>query len=77
VAARTVAARDDGFAKVPLIVLAALLAAALLAGLLVLAAQRFGWGEERLAGARHALAEAGYRTGGTWHDFTDWLRLGR
>lgn len=61
----------------PLIVLAALLAASLLAGLLLLAMQRFGWGEHRLAGARHAWGEAGYRTGGTWQDFKDWVRFGR
>ena len=39
--------------------------------------RRFGWGEQRLAGARHAIGEAGFRTGGTWQDFSDWVRLGR
>ncbi len=62
---------------VPLIVIAALLGACLVAGLVALAIQRFGWGEERLAGVRHAWGEAGYRTGGTWQDFTDWVRFGR
>ena len=51
-----------------------LLALALLALLLALLAGRFGWGEERLAGARHAWGEAAYRAGGTWGDFVDWLR---
>jgi hypothetical protein len=54
-----------------LIALMALLAAlALLAG-------RSGWGEERLAGPRHAWGEAAYRASATWADFLDWMRLGR
>jgi hypothetical protein len=61
----------------PVIVMGALLLACLLGGLALLAMRRFGWGEERFAGARHAFGEAGYRAGGTWHDFTDWVRLGR
>ena len=40
-------------------------------------ARRFGWGEERFAGTRHAWGEAAYRTGGTWGDFLDWVRPGR
>jgi hypothetical protein len=49
---------------------------ALLVGLALLA-RRFGWGEERLAGPRHAWGEATYRAGATWADFIDWIRLGR
>ena len=60
-----------------MIVLGGLALAAALAALVVLASRRFGWGEQRLAGVRHAMGEAGYRTGGTWQSFTDWLRLGR
>ena len=60
-----------------LVIAAALLAAALLAVLAAAAAQRFGWGDERLAGARHAWGEAAYRAGGAWGDFLDWVRLGR
>jgi hypothetical protein len=59
-----------------LVIALALLALALLAGMLAALAVRFGWGGERLAGARHAWAEAAYRAGGTWADFVDWLRLG-
>jgi len=66
-----------GDAPLPVVVLGALLAACLLAGLALLAMRRFGWGEERLAGTRHAWAEASFRTGGIWQDFTDWVRLGR
>jgi hypothetical protein len=54
-----------------LVALAALLAA------LALLARRLGWGEERLAGTRHAWGEATYRAGATWADFVDWIRLGR
>jgi hypothetical protein len=54
-----------------------LLALTALAVLLALAARRLGWGEERLAGTRHAWGEAAYRAGGTWGDFLDWVRLGR
>ena len=60
-----------------LLIALGLLALGLLAVLLALAARRFGWGEERLAGARHAWGEAAYRAGGTWGDFVDWVRLGR
>lgn len=60
-----------------LLIAAALLAATLLAWLAALAARRFGWGEERLAGARHAWGEAAFRTGGAWSDFLDWVRVGR
>lgn len=60
-----------------LLIAAALLACALAAWLAALAARRFGWGEERLAGARHAWGEATFRAGGTWGDFLDWVRLGR
>jgi hypothetical protein len=60
---------------VGLLIALGLLALALLAVLLALAARRFGWGEERLAGTRHAWGEAAYRAGGTWGDFVDWVRL--
>lgn len=68
---------DNRGARTPLAILAGVLAAALLAGLLALMMRRFGWGEERLAGLRHSWGEASYRTGGTWQNFTDWVRLGR
>jgi outer membrane biosynthesis protein TonB len=74
---RSEAAGGSGSAPAPVVVLGGLLLAALLAGLVVLAMRRFGWGEQRLAGLRHAVGEAGYRTGGTWQSFTDWLRFGR
>jgi hypothetical protein len=37
----------------------------------------FAWEPRWLLAARHAVAEAGWRTGGAWADFTDWLRSRR
>jgi hypothetical protein len=54
-----------------------LLALSALLAVLALLARRFGWGEERFAGPRHAWGEASYRAGATWADFVDWIRLGR
>jgi hypothetical protein len=62
---------------VGLLIALGLLGVALLLGLLAVASNRFGWGGERLAGARHAWGEAAYRASGTWGDFLDWVRLGR
>jgi hypothetical protein len=61
----------------------ALLALAILGGLLALAAllwglfRFFAWEPRWLLGARHSVAEAGWRTSGAWADFTDWLRSRR
>jgi hypothetical protein len=54
-----------------------LLALAALTLVLALLARRLAWGEERLAGPRHAWGEASYRAGATWADFIDWIRVGR
>jgi hypothetical protein len=67
---------DDPF-PLGLWILLALLALSALLWLVALTIGRLGWGEERLAGSRHAWREARYRAGGVWSDFTDWLRLGR
>jgi len=40
-------------------------------------ARRRGWEPRRAAVVRHAFAEAGYRSGGLWAEFVDWLRAGR
>lgn len=74
---RSRAETGSGGAPAPVLVLGGLLAASLLAGLVLLVLRRYGWGEQRLAGVRHAMGEAGYRTGGTWRSFTDWMRTGR
>jgi hypothetical protein len=60
-----------------LLIALGLVALSALLALLALLARRLGWGEERLAGQRHAWAEATYRAGATWADFLDWIRLGR
>ena len=77
VAAPVLVDRPHQGTPVGLLIALGLLAVTLLAVLLALAARRFGWGEERFAGARHAWGEAAYRAGGTWGDFVDWVRLGR
>jgi hypothetical protein len=59
-----------------LIALGLLALSALLVALALLVRQ-LGWGEERLAGARHAWGEATYRASATWADFVDWIGLGR
>jgi len=66
----------DGTPVGVLIALGLLALSALLA-VLALLARRLGWGDERLAGPRHAWGEATYRAGATWADFVDWIRLGR
>jgi hypothetical protein len=43
----------------------------------LVAARRFGVGDDRLAGPAHAIREARWRAAGTWQDFLDWVRLGR
>jgi len=35
------------------------------------------WDPPWLRRARHSCAEASWRVGGTWSEFTDWVRLGR
>jgi hypothetical protein len=60
-----------------LLIALGLIALSALLVVLALLARRFGWGEERLAGPRHAWGEATYRAGATWADFIDWIRLGR
>jgi hypothetical protein len=67
---------DDGL-PVSLLVLAALVALLGLVGLLYAALSRLGWAESWLARPRRAVREAGFRLGGTWGDFSDWIRLGR
>lgn len=61
----------------PLIALAVIGGLVLLGLLLWGVARFFAWDPAWLAGARHAVQEAGWRAGGLWDDFTDWLRPGR
>lgn len=69
--------RDAGDAPVPLVLLI-LLGTLLVASALLAAAVRWlAWEPEWLVRARHATAEAGWRTSAAWAEFTDWVRLGR
>lgn len=61
----------------PLIVLAAVGAVLLLVLLVYGIARFFAIDPAWVQGSRHAIAEAGWRAGGLWDDFTDWLRPGR
>jgi cobalamin biosynthesis Mg chelatase CobN len=61
----------------PLIALAVLGAIVLLVLLVWGTARFFAWDPAWVQGSRHAIAEAGWRAGGLWDDFTDWLRPGR
>jgi len=70
-------ANADDDVPVSLLVLAALLGLLALLAVAFAVASRFGWAESRLAGPRRALGEARFRAGGTWGDFSDWLRFGR
>lgn len=62
---------------------APVVALGLLGGLLALAGLIYGlahwlaWDPRWARKARHAFAEAGWRAGNTWSEFTDWVRLGR
>jgi len=72
-------ARDGGASGLP----APLVVLAIAGGLLALVAA--GWGTARwwaweprwLVRVRHAGAEAGWRVGSLWGEFSDWVRLGR
>jgi hypothetical protein len=74
------AARDkDSGSDIPAPLVALIVTGGLLAlSLLVWGLFRFfAWEPRWLLDARHAVAEAGWRTGGAWADFTDWLRTRR
>jgi hypothetical protein len=58
-----------------LLFVAVLLALAAVAVALWGFARFTAWSPRWLPGLRHAWGEAGYRTGATWAEFRDWLRL--
>jgi len=72
------AAQEGGAsqAPAPLIAIALLLLLLIVAALLWALARLTGWEPGWMAAARHSLAEAGHRSGATWSEFTDWVRLG-
>jgi len=61
----------------PLIGLGVLAVLLAFTALLLFAMRRLGFGEGRLAPVYHSWREAGWRAGGVWADFRDWLRVGR
>ena len=74
---RVAVATPDNDAPAPVLLLALLAGLLLVSALFLATMRRLGWADDRLAPARHAFAEAGWRFGGMWEDFRDWLRLGR
>jgi hypothetical protein len=67
----------DDEVPVALLVLGGLVVLLALLALLYAALSRLGWGERRLERIRRAWREAGFRAGGAWGDFADWIRVGR
>jgi hypothetical protein len=77
--AQTTPAGDrDGSGDTAAIVLLAVAGGLLIVGALTWALGRLlGWEPEWWLRARHATAEAGWRTSNAWSEFRDWVRLGR
>lgn len=74
---RVAAAEPDNAAPAP-VVWILVLTGVLAAVLITLTVLRLtGWGETRTATMRHAWGEAAWRVSGAWHDFLDFVRLGR
>jgi cobalamin biosynthesis Mg chelatase CobN len=74
---RVATARASNDAPAPVLLLGLLAVLLALTALLLFAMKRFGVGDDRLAGAAHAIREARWRAAGTWQEFLDWVRLGR
>lgn len=79
VIARTARTADSSGAGTPAPVVALGVLGALLAlgGLAYALAHWLAWDPRWAQRTRHAVAEAGWRTGNTWSEFADWVRLGR
>ena len=60
----------------PVLLLAILALALFLTGTVVMIARARGWDPAWAARWRHGWSEAGYRMGGTWSEFRDWVRPG-
>lgn len=73
---RTALAADESGAgtPAPVVALGALGAIIALGGLLYALAHLFAWDPRWARDLRHAVAEAGWRTGNTWAEFADWAR---
>lgn len=77
--ARTARTADESGAgtPAPVIALGALGAIIALAGLIYGLAHWLAWDPRWARDLRHAVAEAGWRTGSTWAEFADWARSRR
>jgi hypothetical protein len=72
--AKPVTAATGAGVPAPIVVLAALAALFALVGVVAGVGHLRGWDPVWAEGWRHQWAEAGYRVGGTWAEFLDWLR---
>jgi hypothetical protein len=68
---------NDDAVPLSLILLGGLIALVALLALLYALLSRLGWAERPLSRVRRTWREAGFRAGGTWADFADWIRVGR
>lgn len=68
---------SDAGTPAPVVALAVIGALLALGGLAYGLAYWLAWDPRWARATRHAFAEAGWRTGNTWSEFTDWVRLGR
>jgi len=68
--------RGSSGIAVPLIVIAALAALLAIVALVWSLVRWRGWEPAWWPGFRHTLAEASWRTGNGWSEFSDWLRFG-
>jgi hypothetical protein len=67
------AATDSGI-PAPIALMAIVAAILAMVGAVFALARVRGWDPAWAAGWQHAWSEAGYRVGGTWAEFRDWLR---
>lgn len=74
--AQTAASSDAG-TPAPVVALGVLGALLAIGGLAYALAHWLAWDPRWAQRTRHAVAEAGWRTGNTWSEFADWVRLGR
>jgi hypothetical protein len=71
------ARNSDAGAPAPVVALGVLGALLVLGGLLYGLTHWLAFDPPWIQRLRHAVAEAGWRAGNTWSEFTDWVRLGR
>jgi len=70
----SVTASTDAGVPLPIVLLAVLATICALLGAAVAVTRLRGWDPAWAAAWRHGWGEAGYRAGGLWSEFRDWLR---